>query len=66
MLELESTLTIVRCLYKITEKTQYDMRGWQDWLRGSRKLERRAAHIDEWKSRGDFSQSAEGEEVSHD
>lgn len=64
VLELES-LTMLRCLYKITEKTLYDTRCWHDYLRGSRKLDRRAARIDEWKSRGDFSQLVEGEEVSH-
>ena len=64
ILELEASFTMLRCFYKVTEKTLYDTRYWRDWLRGSRKLERRAAHINDLKDREDFSQSGGGEEVS--
>ena len=63
VLELESTITILRCLYKISERTLYDKFSMYDWFRGSGKLDRRVARIKEMKNMDDFSHLLEGEEV---
>ena len=62
ILELESTITMLRCLLKISERTLYNRRSIYDWFCGSRKLERRMARINEVKNKDDF---LKGEEVRH-
>ena len=49
----------------IQERTLYDKRSWSDWFRGSRKLERNEAHINELRNKDDFNKLPEGEEVRH-
>ena len=63
VLELESTITMLRCLYKISERTLYDKFSIYDWFRAKSKLDRRVASIKEIKSRENFSHFLEGEEV---
>ena len=54
---------MLRCLYKISERTLYDKFSIYDWFRASKKLDRRVARIKETKSREAFSHFLEGEEV---
>ena len=54
---------MLRCLYKISERTLYDKFSIYDWFRASSKLDRRVARIKETKSREAFSPFLEGEEV---
>ena len=54
---------MLRCLYKISERTLYDKFSIYDWFRASNKLDRRVARIKETKSREDFNHFLEGEEV---
>ena len=54
---------MLRCLYKISERTLYDKFSIYDWFRAKSKLDRRVASIKEMKSRENFSHFLEGEEV---
>ena len=63
ILGLEEAFPMLRIYSRISEQTLYDGCHWYDWVRGSKKLERREAHIDGWKNREDIDQLLEGDDV---
>jgi len=64
ILGLEDAIPMLRCYSRILEQTLYDRHNWYDWIRGSKNLERKEAHIDEWKNKEEINQLLEGDGVS--